>query len=248
MRIAIERPLVFLDIEGTGTDFEKDRIVEISTVRFDVDDSVDRDTRRLNPGVPIPESATKIHGITDADVADSESFADYAPTLFELLDDADFGGFNIVGYDLPILEAEFRRVGFVFDWIDRSCVDGYRIMVVQEKRDLAAALRFYCDRDLEDAHAAEADTTASIDVAIAQAERYGFETVGDLDAAGRNLDWADRTGKIRIADDGTYVFGFGKNQGKPLDYDVGYLRWMLGQTFPSDTVAIVRAVLSPPPR
>jgi DNA polymerase-3 subunit epsilon len=241
------RPIVFLDVESTGVSTEDDRIVEITLTRFEVHDEPRVPTvitHRIHPEMRIPAEATEVHGITDLGVADAPKFAELADELLEQLLGVDFGGFNIVGFDLPMLEAEFKRCGIAFDWTQARIIDGYAIMCQQEPRTLEGALMFYCGELLEGAHRTIADVSASIAIVAAQAERYGIEDPDELDAAGRRPEWADRTGKIRIGADGELVFGFGKHAGKPLAHDLEYCEWIMRKDFPSDTKAIVSEVLA----
>ena len=247
--IKVERPLVFLDAESTGVNTEEDRIVELTLARFEPgeDKPPEIKSRLINPTIPIPPEATAVHGITDLDVANEPPFSAIASSLYHQIDTGvDFGGFNIIGFDLPILEAEFGRCGFVFQWQGACCIDGYAIMAQREPRDLAGALMFYCSTVHTDAHRSEADVQAAIDVVAGQVNRYPDieHTAEALDAAGRRPEWVDRRGKIMIDEQGETVFGFGKHYGKPIESQVGYLRWMLNDAdFPTDTNAIIREVV-----
>jgi DNA polymerase-3 subunit epsilon len=238
------RPIVFLDIESTGVDTENDRIIEITLAVFDSLGAEEPVTHRINPEIPIPAEATEVHGITDAGVASSPKFAELADELLEDLSGVDYGGFNIVGFDLPILEAEFKRCGIAFDWTQAYIADGYAIMCQQEPRSLEGALMFYCDKPLEGAHGSRADVDAAIRVIAAQAERYGIELAEDLDKAGRRPEWADRTGRLRLDADGVLVFGFGKHQGTPITECIEYVEWMLRKDFPSDTKAMLSKAIA----
>lgn len=244
------RPIVFLDTESTGIDTENDRIVMLTLLRFEPPTAQDpggsqwRATWLINPQFPIPAEATEVHGITDADVAGKPKFAELAEDLFDRLAGCDYGGFNVIGFDLPLLEAEFARCGIRFEWQDASIADGYAIMCQQEPRSLEGALRFYCGEQLEGAHTTDADVDAAIRVIAAQAERYGIEPFPEsLDAAGRREDWADRSGRIRMRADGALVFGFGKHAGHELAAHRDYCEWILRKDFPSDTKRIIRAAL-----
>lgn len=251
MTFELERPLVFLDAESTGVNTDDDRIVELTVCRFEPNGPPGPEikSRLIFPMMLIPPEATAIHGITDADVADEPSFAHVANNLLEILSDVDYGGFNIVGFDLPLLEAEFARCDLEFAWQDASCVDGYAIMAQREPRTLAGALKFYTGRDVDpaDLHRSETDVTIAVQVVMSQISRYGDlgATADQLDAAGRRPEWADRQGKIIRNDDGEFAFGFGKHYGKPIGSQVGYLRWMLNDAdFPTDTNAIIAAVVA----
>ena len=153
-RLKLVRPIAFFDIESTGVVPQRDRIVEIAVVKLWPDGHQQTTVRRLNPGIPIPAGATAIHGITDADVADAPAFADIAEKLFNYLSDCDLAGYNITGFDVPILEAEFKRAGYDFAAVDHKIVDAYNIFCKLYPRTLTAAYKFFCGKDLDDAHSA----------------------------------------------------------------------------------------------
>lgn len=245
--LELTRPLVALDIEGTGTNTEEDLIVELSLARFQPGNPKPwRKTRRINPGIPIPPAATEVHGITDADVADCPPFAQVARSVLSLLEAADYVGYNATRYDLPLLEAELRRCGLVFDWHGARVVDPFQIFIAREPRDLEAAVRFYCGREHEDAHGAEPDVDATLDVLGGQLAMYDDlpRDLDGLDAASRRPEWLDRLGKIIDNGEGVAVFNFGKHEGKPVvSVERGYCKWLLDQDFPSDTKALVRELL-----
>lgn len=243
--LQLERPLVWLDIEGTGTNTEDDRIVELAIARYDPEQTKPEERqRRINPGIPIPAAATEIHGISDQDVADSPRFGAIARDLLTILEGADYAGFNITGYDLPLLEAEFRRVNLAFDWTTAKIVDGYRILIQHEPRDLATMYHRATGCELAEAHAASADLQAAMVVLEDLACRHGLDRTPEaLDAAGLNPEWADRTGRFIVEASGRIVFGFGKHEGKPAAAEPDYLSWMLGQDFNPDTKEIARAAL-----
>lgn len=172
MKLNLKRPIVFFDLETTGVDTAKDRIVEISMVKVMPDGEQIVKTRKLNPGMHIPAEATAIHGITDEDVRDCPTFAQVAKSLEQFIRGCDFGGFNSNRFDLPVLVEEFLRAGVDVDFKRRRFVDVQNIFHKKEQRTLVAAYKFYCDKDLEDAHSAEADTLATYEVLMAQLERY----------------------------------------------------------------------------
>lgn len=247
-RLTLERPLVIFDLETTGTDVARDRIVEIAARRVDPDGEHETRTRRINPECPIPPGATRVHGIRDEDVADAPTFRQIARGLHEFFADADLAGFNIVRFDVPILEREFRECGLDLGVSGRRLIDAMRIFHRKEPRDLTAAVRFYLDDDHAEAHAAEADIAATHRVLEAQLERYDDlpRDVDSLDAwlRGARADAVDRDGKF-VWRDGEAVFGFGKHNGEPLKQVVrsapGYLDWILQSDFPSEAKEIVRA-------
>ena len=170
--LALDRPLVVYDTETTGTNSRFDRIIEIACLKIHPDGRRDQFVRRLNPGVPIPPGSTAIHGITDADVAEAPRFRDVAAELAAFLDGADLGGYNMTGFDLPVLRAEFLRAGVPFDIAERRFVDAQRIFFAREPRHLAAAARFYCQTEHAGAHGALADAEMTLRVLEGQLARY----------------------------------------------------------------------------
>lgn len=249
--LPLARPLVTFDVESTGTSTGHDRIIELGLVRLDVDGT--RSSRRflLHPGCPIPPAATAVHRITDADVADAPGFVDVAAELAQLLTGVDLCGFNLRTFDVPILRAEFARAGVPWPCEGARILDAFVIFRDREPRTLEAAVKFYCGRSHEDAHTAEADAEATLDVLLAQLARYP-DLPRDLDAldqasGGRQPDWATECGKIRWDAEGFAVFAFGKNNGKRVAdvarLDPGSVRWILGKDFPADVKALCDAAL-----
>jgi DNA polymerase-3 subunit epsilon len=249
--LKLRRPLALVDLESTGTLPSSDRIVEIAILRVNPDGGEDFRCKRVNPGVPIPAEATAIHGITDADVASEPAFAAYARSLSDFLTDCDIAGFNVARFDLPMLEAEFRRAGVTFSREGRAVIDAMAIFHQKERRDLAAAVRFYCGRDFPEAHSSEDDVRATADVLRAQLERYDDlpRDVEALDELLNRVDpsWIDPDGKFRWTD-GTTVIAFGQHKGRTLQdlaaEEPDYLEWMVGQDFSPEVMEIVRDALS----
>lgn len=249
--LQLQRPLAFFDLETTGLDVDADRIVEICVVMLAPDGERTVKTRRINPGVPIPPEATAVHGISDADVAGMPEFRKIAKGLHELLTGCDLAGYNIERFDIKLLRAEFKRCGLEFPPADAKIVDAYTIFSGRERRDLQAALRFYCDKDLQGAHSAEADVLATVDVLHGQLQRYADlpDTVDGLHAECHPVDpnAVDPEGKF-VFRDGEAVFGFGKAQkGQTLRHvaavDRGFLHWMLKSDFSPQVKAIVAEAL-----
>jgi len=232
--LLLERPLVCFDLETTGTDFGRDRIVEIGIVRLEPDGSRREWAQRVNPGMSIPPGATAVHGITDADVAGEPPLEQLAPRILELLAGADIAGFNSTGFDLPFLAADLDRVGFPLLLDGARHVDAMRIFHLKEPRDLSAAVRFYCARELEGAHSALADARATLDVLEAQVQRYADlpRDLGGLHAFCRQgrRDVVDLEGKLAWNAAGEAVFTFGKYRGKSLQQvgveDPSYFRFL----------------------
>jgi len=250
MSLELRRPLAFFDLETTGTDPARDKIVEIAVVVVHPDGGRQSSTRRLNPGRPIPPDATAIHGISDADVADAPAFRDVARPLLDLLGDADLAGFNVRRFDAPLLDREFKECGLDLALSSRRVVDVMQIFHKKEPRDLTAAVRFFLDRDHAGAHGAAADTEATLAVFEAQLARYSDlpRTVDALDAWCNPVPpgAVDRTGKF-VLREGQVVFAFGKQKGRAL-HEVAraqrdYLEWILKQDFPEDARRIVEKAL-----
>lgn len=247
--IRLERPLVVLDLETTGTRQNVDRIVEISTLKLLPDGGNEIRTRRVDPGVPIPAEAAAVHGISDADVANERSFPQIARRLAAYLEGCDLCGYNVWGFDLKVLIAEFRRAGVPFTTNGRQIIDPFQIFVKREPRDLSAALRFYCGMEHDGAHRAEADVLAALLVLDGQAERYPDlpRSIPELHVAMSYPDVVDPDGKFVRRADGAIVFAFSDHQGKTVS-DVaktapGFLEWMLKKDFSPEAKAIARAAL-----
>lgn len=258
MNIELRRPLAIFDIEATGLNARADRIVEICIVKILPGGNRDVHTFRVNPEIPIPPEAAAIHGITDADVAGCPTFDQVAPKIQELLRDCDLGGFNATNFDIPMLVEEFMRARIRFSLDGRRIIDAQRIYHKKEPRDLAAAVKFFCNERLEGAHGAEADALATLNVLEAQLSKYPDlpRSVEDLDefCNPRDPGWADRSGRLRWSGN-EVVINFGQKKGIPLTTlaktDTKYLKWILRSDFPRDTQDIVQKVLDtgcrPPP-
>lgn len=247
--IPLDRPLAVLDLETTGTDPRLDRIIEVSVLKLLPGGGHDHRTRRVNPGVPIPPEATRIHGISDDDVADSPTFRAIAPGLARFLDGCDLAGFNILGFDLRLLAAEFNRVVLVFPVGGRKIIDACRIFHQREPRDLTAAYKFYCNQEHLGAHGAAADVLATAAILDAQVIRYEDlpRTVDGLHGHCNDPDAIDMSGMFGRDEDGVIVFIRGKYKGRSL-YDIAatkpdYLEWMQREDFYDDTRAIAAEAL-----
>ncbi|MBP3638314.1 MAG: 3'-5' exonuclease [Muribaculaceae bacterium] len=241
MSLKLKKPLVFFDLETTGTNITHDRIVELSFLKLMPDGSTVEKTRRINPGMPIPAEATAVHHITDADVADEPTFAQIAKSLAECLRGCDFAGFNSNRFDLPLLDQEFVRAGVDFDFGACRFIDVQTIYHKREPRTLTAAYRYYCGRNLEDAHSAMADTRATYEVLMAQMDHYGdlpddVEHLAEYASQNRNVDFM---GRLIYDDNGCEVINFGKYKGQKaedvLRRDPGYYSWIMGGDFTNNT-------------
>ena len=218
MKLNLKRPIIFFDLETTGVDTAKDRIVEISLVKVMPDGEEIVKTRRINPEMPIPAEATAIHHITDEDVKDCPTFKQIAKSLYQFMTGCDFGGFNSNRFDLPMLVEEFLRVGVDVDFKNRKFVDVQNIFHQMEQRTLVAAYKFYCDKDLTEAHSAEADTLATYEVLKAQLDRYDtlendIDALATFSSRGETADYA---GRIGYNDKGEEIFAFGKYKGRTV--------------------------------
>ena len=265
----LKRPLVFFDLETTGTQVGVDRIVEMAMIKLQPDGSVIKKPEQpgkehrilVNPEMPIPLESSLVHGVYDEDVKDAPTFGRIAPGLLKWLHGCDLGGFNSNRFDVPMLAEEFLRVGIDFGVEGRNLVDVQNIFHKMEQRTLRAAYKFYCDKDLEGAHEALPDTLATVDVFLAQLERYKDKTV--LDSRGETVgpvpsdmeelatfcrmrNNADLMGRLVYDDEGEVVFQFGKHTGKRvrevLQKDPGYFGWMMQGDFPRYTKRILQKV------
>lgn len=250
--IPLTRPLAVVDLETTGLDPARDRIVEIAVLILFPDGSRDEKVRRINPGIPIPPAATAVHGISDADVASEPGFGSVSRSLATLLDPCDLAGFNIRRFDLPMLLAEFRRSGIEFDVSERCTIDVQTIFHREEPRDLSAAARFYLGREPENAHTALGDIQVTASVLAAQLERYAElpREIGGLqtycDEVRPFQTEADRW--FRRGTNGDFTFRRGKHKGKSLKEvalsEMDYLQWMLGaEDMDPEVLRIVRDAL-----
>lgn len=241
MQIRLERPLVFFDLETTGTNILRDRIVEISAVKLLPDGSRLPRTRRLNPEMHIPETASAVHHITDDMVKDEPTFAQIAKSLYEFFDNCDIAGFNSNKFDVPLLIEEFARVGINFDINGRRFIDVQNIFHKMEQRTLVAAYKFYCGKSLDDAHSAQADTMATLEVLESQLDHYpelenDVKYLSEFSSGGRNLDLAAR---IVLDDKDVPVFNFGKHKGRPVEEvlkrEPSFYNWVMQGEFPKNT-------------
>ena len=244
-KLNLHRPIAIIDLETTGTSIGSDRIVEISILKLSPDGSEEVSTFRVNPNVPIPAEVSAIHGIYDKDVKNCPTFKDLAPKLFQIIDPCDLGGYNCNKFDIPLLVEEFLRVGLEFDMQNRKCIDVQNIFHKMEQRTLSAAYRFYCSKELENAHSAEADVRATYEVLIAQLQKY--DSLQDNVAFLHNFtsvnDNVDLAGRIVRDKKGVEVFNFGKHKGKPVmevfKNEPSYYNWMMEGDFPLSTKRVI---------
>ena len=251
MELVLERPLVFFDIESTGTNPYRDRIVEIAVIKVMPDGSRQEVVRRINPTIPIPEGASAVHGIYDADVADCPTFDVIAHNLYNYLDGCDLAGYNIVKFDVPMLLEEFKRCNLELNMRDRKLIDVFNIFCRLYPRTLSAAYEFFCGGNLEDAHSALADTDATVAVLLGQLAKHPElprEMAGLAEfSAARDADFIDSEGRLKFSGDEA-VINFGKNSGRRLrelaEEDPGFLRWMLRSDFSDEVKEIIKNALA----
>ncbi len=248
----LTRPLVILDLETTGIWIEKDRIIEIGMIRCLPDGTRTTYEKRVNPGLPIPAAVSQITGITDKDVKDAPYFRSIANEVLAFLGDADFGGFNLERFDLPLLSREFSDNGLKFEWKSRAVYDAQKIYHLHEKRDLTAAYQFYCGKDLGNAHSALADSEATLEVLSAQSKQYGeesghIETLKPFEYQAR-AEFFDAGKKFRWWNGELYMM-FGKyarkqNLKEIVKKDRGYLEWILSKDFSDEVKELVEGALA----
>jgi len=245
MRLNLKNPIIFFDLETTGINIAADRIVEISYLKVDQNGNETSKTMRVNPGIPIPEKVTAIHGISNEDVKDAPAFNEIAKSLAREFEGCDLAGYNSVKFDIPLLAEEFLRAGVDIDLKRKKFIDVQVIFMKMEPRTLSAAYKFFVNKDLDNAHSAEADTRATYEVLQAQLDHYpnlenDMGKLAEFSAQTRNVDFA---GRIVLDENDVEVFNFGKYRGKPvsevLDKDPGYYGWMMNGDFPLYTKKVL---------
>jgi DNA polymerase-3 subunit epsilon len=253
MKLNLKIPLCFFDLEATGINITQDRIIEIAVIKVMPNGELIRKHNLINPDIPIPAESTMIHGISNEDVADKPLFKDVAKEYAKFFEGADLSGFNILKFDVPMLVEEFLRAGIEFDYSRKKLIDAQKIFHLMEKRTLSAAFKFYCGKEIVDAHSAMADTEATMEVLFAQVERYENQKV--TDGLGNELgiikndmevlnqlsssEMIDLAGRMVKNDKGEPVFNFGKHKNKPVltvfKEEPSYYEWMMNGDFPLDT-------------
>ena len=248
MQLNLNKSICFFDLETTGISITKDRIVEISILKVNPDGSEEKKTWLVNPEMPIPAVVTAVHGITNEKVANEPTFNELAKEVNTWIKDSDLGGFNSNRFDIPLLAEEMLRADIDFDMKNRRSVDVQTIFHKMEQRTLTAAFKFYCDRSLEDAHSAEADTMATYEVLKAQLDRYedlenDTRFLADFSSRKKIADFA---GFIAFDEDGEECFSFGKHKGKKvteiLEKEPGYFGWLQSADFPLYTKKVLTAI------
>ncbi|HXS55171.1 MAG TPA: 3'-5' exonuclease [Hanamia sp.] len=249
MALQLNRPIVFIDLETTGVNLATDRVIEIAIVKISTDKSRQVKHKIVNPQMPIPKSATDIHGITDDKVKDAPTFKEVANELKQFIDNADLSGYNSNRFDIPLLMEEFLRAGITFDMTSRRMLDVQQIFHMMEKRTLGAAYKFYCEKELLDAHSAEADASATWEILEAQLGRYEhlgntLDTILQFTGEEKYVDFARRF----VLDNDVEVFNFGKHKGRAvtdvLKAEPQYYDWMMKGDFPLHTKQKLTEILN----
>ena len=248
MELKLNRPICFFDLETTGIDVAKDRIVEIAILKVFPNGNKESKTWLVNPTIPIPPQSTAVHGITDEKVANEPTFAQLSSQVYNMIKDSDLAGFNSDRFDIPLLAEELLRADVDFDMKNRVSVDVQTIFHKKEERTLSAAYKFYCSQTLENAHSAEADTNATYEILKAQLERYDdldndMKSLSEFTTRKKSVDFA---GFIALNDKGQEIFTFGKHKGAlvddVLDKEPGYFGWIQNAEFPLYTKKVLTAI------
>ena len=248
MELKLSKPICFFDLETTGIDITKDRIVEISILKVYPNGNKESKTWLVNPTIPIPKAASDVHGITDERVAGEPTFKELAKQIHNMIKDSDLAGYNSDRFDIPLLAEEMLRAEVDFDLGNRVSVDVQTIFHKMEQRTLSAAYKFYCGKDLIDAHKASADTNATYEILKAQLDRYDNleNNIKKLSEFTYRKQIADFAGFIGYNAKGEEIFTFGKHKGKRVedifDEEPGYFGWLLGADFPLYTKKILTAI------
>jgi len=253
MKLNLKIPLCIFDLETTGINITQDRIIEIAVIKVMPNGEIIKKSNVINPTIPILPESTAIHGISNEDVKDKPTFKEVAKDYAKFFEGADLAGFNILKFDVPVLVEEFLRADVDFDYSRKKLIDAQKIFHMMEKRNLAAAFKFYCEKDMTDAHSAEADTQATMEVLFAQIERY--ENQGVTDGLGNKVgvvqnnmeelhkltasNLVDLAGRIIKNEKAEAIFNFGKHKGKAvlqvLKDEPSFYEWMMKGDFPLDT-------------
>lgn len=248
MLLKLKNPIIFFDLETTGLNIVTDRIIEISYLKVFPDGKEEVKTYRVNPEMSIDPKATAVHGIKDEDLVDAPKFKDLAKTLANIFEGSDFAGYNSNKFDLPLLAEEFLRCEIDFDLKKRKFIDVQVIFHKMEQRTLSAAYKFYCNKELNNAHSAEADTKATFEVLQSQLDKYSeldndVDKLSEFSSQNKNVDFI---GRIILDDNGIEVFNFGKYKGMAIDdvfqKDPSYYSWMMNSDFPLYTKKVLTSI------
>ncbi len=248
MKLQLTKPIVFFDLETTGINIATDRIVEISILKIFPNGTEESKTWLVNPEIEIPKEASDIHGITNEKVVTEPTFNELAPAVYAMIKDCDLAGFNSNRFDIPLLAEEMLRAKVDFDFSNTKAIDVQVIFHKKEQRTLSAGYKFYCDKDLENAHSAEADTKATYEILLAQLEKYEDigSTVDELATYSTHKKRADFAGFIQFNDEEQEIFTFGKYKGRTvldvLKENPGYYNWIQNADFPLYTKKVLKQI------
>jgi DNA polymerase III subunit epsilon len=248
LNLTLTKPIIFFDLETTGVNIATDRIVEISILKVFPNGNKESKTWLVNPEIEIPAEATAVHGITNEKVVMEPTFKELAPKINELIADCDLAGFNSNRFDIPLLAEELMRAGIDFDMNNRKAIDVQVIFHKKEQRTLSAGYQFYCGKNLENAHSAEADTNATYEILLAQLKKYDDigNTVDSLSEFSSHRDRADFAGFVLYNEQGNEIFSFGKYKGRTVEEvlieNPGYFAWMQNADFPLYTKKVLREI------
>ncbi|WP_298881394.1 3'-5' exonuclease [uncultured Polaribacter sp.] len=255
MNLDLKKPIVFFDLETTGVNIATDKIVEISILKVFPNGNKESKTWLVNPEIEIPQESIDVHGITNEKVVTEPTFKELAPKVNEMIGDADLAGFNSNRFDIPLLAEELMRAGIDFDMKNRKAIDVQVIFHKKEQRTLSAGYQFYCGKELEGAHGAEADTNATYEILLAQLDKYDdikntVDALSDYSTHGKRADFA---GFILMNEDDQEIFSFGKYKGRTVEEvfkeNPGYNNWMQNADFPLYTKKVLREIkerMAPP--
>lgn len=248
MNLNLKKPIVFFDLETTGVNIATDKIVEISILKIFPNGNKESKTWLVNPEIEIPKEATEVHGITNEKVVTEPTFKELASKINEMIDDSDLAGFNSNRFDIPLLAEELMRAGIDFDMNNRKAIDVQVIFHKKEQRTLSAGYQFYCGKELEGAHGAEADTNATYEILLAQLDKYddienSVDALSEFSSHGKRADFA---GFILYNDDKKEIFSFGKYKGRVVEEvlkeNPGYNNWIQNADFPLYTKKVLREI------
>lgn len=248
MALTLKKPICFFDLETTGTNIVKDRIVEIAILKVFPNGNKQQFSWLVNPEIEIPDEVVAVHGISNEKVVNEPTFKALSKTIYDLIKDSDLSGFNCDRFDIPLLVEEFLRAGIDVDLKKMLSVDVQTIFHKMEQRTLSAAYKFYCDKQLENAHSALADTEATYEVLLAQLERYSDlpQTVSELSEFTLRRDRVDFAGQLALDEEGDPIFNFGKHKGTKvrvvLEQEPGYFGWILNADFPLYTKKVLTKI------
>ena len=243
--LKLDKPICFFDLESSGLNIGYDKVISIGTTKLMPDGTTISKNMLLNPMIPISPEASLIHGYKNEDLVGKPLFSQIAKSLYEFMKDTYLSGYNSNFFDIPMLQEEFMRCGIEFPDYTQKTIDVCSIFKNFEKRDLSSALKFYCGKEMENAHDAQADIDATVEVFLAQLQRYDElkdKDITEIAKIGRNENQVDWQGRILIDADGDYIWNFGKVKGKKIKNEIGFGDWVLTNDFPETFKALIRKI------